>query len=228
MMRLLGACVTVLLCLAVGSCGDKSDSDADKPKADAGKDSGLGVKRFDALDRMFVAAVALDKYVEQDAEQFSLAKFREDAKPLERACDELPGSDDLMRAMRTGCRVLQELTGRGAAFGTCESNEACRRSTRALRRFFQRAATLSRRGDRVVAAEKGLAEDCKQALATPPKSYAVYASFDEGLALLQRALRSPSPEALTRAQERLAAADEGSKGLPSGKELLERFRSGCD
>jgi hypothetical protein len=223
MTRMLPASLTVMVCLAVGACGDTSQA---PPKAAAGRDSGLGVKRFAALDSVYAAAAPLDKHRGQKV--FSFARFRADAKPLLKACDALPDDDALMRAMRSGCPLIGEFIEQGATVGTCDSKAACLRSMLDFRRFVKRLLAVSRRSDRVVAAEQKLAQECKHALTTPAQAYAVFEGYDAGIGLMQRALRSPSPAALDNAAGRLGAADRGSKALPSYKVLVERFRSGCD
>jgi hypothetical protein len=226
MTRVPWACLTVMACLTVGACGDKSDSGVPAPKAQAGRDSGLGVKRFAALDSVFAAAVPLDKY--QDQNDLSFERFREDSKPLLKACSALPEDDALMRAMRSGCPLIAELVEHEAGIGTCDSSATCLRSVRAFRRRVKRVIAVSRRTDRVVAAERTLVDACKQALKTPRGAYAAFEGYDSAMLLMQRALRSSSPAALDDAQKRLAAADQASKTMPSSKVLLGRFRSGCD
>lgn len=226
MLRGVRACMAVMACLVVGACGDESDSGTASPKADAGKDSGLGVKRFDALDRVYAAALPLDRY--QAEKDFSGARFRQETKPLLQACEALPEDDVLMRAMRSGCPLLTEFVQQESDIGACDSIAECKRSMRSFRSFVNRMLAVSRRGDRAVAAEKGLSDGCKRALSTPPQTYSIFAGYESGILLMERALRSPSTAALDKAQQRLDAADKESKTLPSAKLLLERFRSGCD
>lgn len=225
MMPIARACLTLMLCLALGACGDTSDSAVAPPKADAGTGSGLGAKRFAALDSVFATAVALDKY--HDQTDVSSAQLREDSKPLLKACQALPADDALMRAVRSGCPRIAEFPAHGAAIGACDGSAACLRATRALRAFVKRLLGVSRRTDRAVAAEQQLADKCKQALTTPSQAYAVFEGYDSAVLQMQRALRAPSAAALDSARQRLAAADEQSKTLPSRELLLERFRSGC-
>lgn len=221
-------CLTAMVCLAVGGCGDNSDAGLARPKANAGRDSGLGVKRFAALDRLFAAAVALDKYRGQDQEELSLEQFRADARPVLKACDALRGRDALMRSIRSGCPLITTFVEQGAKIGTCDGTSTCLRSMRDFRRFVKRLSSVSRRSDRAIAAEMGLTDECKQALRTPPKAYAVFERYDDGMLLMQRALRSPSPAALEKARSAIAAADKLSSELPSNKVLHARFRAGCD
>ena len=194
-------------------------------KADAGTGSGLGAKRFVALDSVFAAAVALDKY--EDQATVSSEQLREDSKPLLKACRALPEDDALMRAVRGGCQQINEFAAQRATLGTCDGSTACLRATRPLRAFVKRVIAVSRRTDGAVAAEERLAHECKQALTTPSQAYAVFEGYDSAMLQMQRALRAPSAAALDRAQERVAAADKQSKTLPSSELLLERFRSGC-
>jgi hypothetical protein len=215
MMRMARACLTLMLCLAVGACGDTS----------AGSDSGLGVTRFAALDSVFAAAVALDTY--RDQRDVSFERLREDARPMLKACHALPEDDVLMRAVRSGCPQIAEFAAQGATIETCDSSAACLRSTVAFGEFVERLRAVSRRTDGAVAAAQKLAAACKQALTTPSQAYAVFATYDAAIGQMQRALRSRSAAAVNRAHERLAAADERSKALPSNEALLERFRSGC-
>ena len=214
-----------MLCLALGACGDTSDSAVAPPKTDAGTGSGLGAKRFAALDSVFATAVALDKY--RDQTDVSSEQLREDSKPLLKACQALPDDDALMRAMRSGCPQIAEFATRGATVGTCDGSAACLRSTRGLRAFVKRLLGVSRRTDRAVAAEQQLADTCKQALTTPSQAYAVFEGYDSAMLQMQRARRAQSAVALDIARQRLAAADEQSKTLPSSELFLERFRSGC-
>jgi hypothetical protein len=226
MMRMARACATLMLCLALGACGDRSDSAVAPPKADAGTGSGLGAKRFVALDAVFATAVALDKY--QDQTDVSSEQLREDSTSLLKACRALSEDDALMRAVRGGCPQINEFAAQAATIGTCDGNAAClRSSSRALRAFVKRLVAVSRDTDRAVAAEQQLAHECKQALTTPSQAYAVFEGYDSAMLQMQHALRARSVAALDRARERLAAADKQSKMLPSSELLLERFRSGC-
>jgi hypothetical protein len=225
MMWMARACPTLMLCLALSACGDRSDSAVAPPKADAGPGSALGAKRFAALDSVYAAAVALDKY--RDHTTVSSEQLREDSKPLLKACRALSEDDALMRAVRGGCQQINEFAAQRATIGTCDGSAACLRATRALRALVKRLVAVSRRTDRAVAAEERLAHECKQALTTPSQAYAVFEGYNAAVLQMQRALRAPSTAALERAQKRLAAADKQSKTLPSSELLLERFRSGC-
>jgi len=209
------ACLTLMLCLAVGAC-------ADTP---AGIDSGLGATRFAALDSVFAAAVTLDRY--RDQRDVSFERFREDARPVLKACRALSKDDALLRAVRAGCPQVTEYAAQGAAIETCDSSAACLRATVAMRGFVKRLRGVSRRTDRAVAAEHKLADECKQALTTPSPAYAVFETYDAAIVQMQRALRSRSAAAVVGAHERLAAADTRSQALPSNAALLERFRSDC-
>ncbi|MEA2232957.1 MAG: hypothetical protein QOD83_2773 [Solirubrobacteraceae bacterium] len=223
MRALLPAGLAMIVCLAVGACGDEQG--VAPPKPGAGRDSGLGVKRFAELDSVFVAAVALDAY--QDRRGFSSAKFRADAKPLLEACDALAEDDSLMRAMRNGCPLIAEFVERGTTVRTCDSSGACLRSMRSYRRLVRRLRAVSRRSDRAVAAEPKLAPECRQAMTTPSQAYAVFDAYDSAMLLMQRALRSGSSAAFGSAQGRLAVAGKASKTLSSNRTRAERFRSDC-
>lgn len=213
---------TAMLCLGPAACGgDDDDRDGaartTATTAAAGTGSGLGAERFEALEDVYIAQVAVDDLGDDAAaDEFQLA-----TEPLIEACNDLDADDPLLGPLRRVCPVLTRFAEQVHGLSTCaaESQAACDELIGDVRRTLRDFTRLSRRGDEAIR-DAGLAPACQKALLTPGLAYEVIESFERAFELLDRGAR----EAANRA---LAAADAKAERLPDGNRSLARFRSGC-
>jgi hypothetical protein len=167
-----------------------------------------------------------------DATQLAAA-----ARRVRTACDALDEHDALLGSTRRGCRLGLELneqvvvfsvTGlrlRGRLLGRAVTGE-CARSIVKIRSLLRRITREARQSDRVVR-RSALASACRHVLMTPAAVYAGYAVYSRAFALSARAVRTKSGATSREASRALVRADAKNQRLPSVKQGLERFRSGC-
>jgi hypothetical protein len=177
---------------------------------------------FAAIERVFVAALPLDK-------------LGDDSKPSEieaatskahNACLKLSTRDPLLRALRAGCPALSAFTEVNAEVGACSDAACLKRALGRARTALGKAVSGNRTSDRGVNATR-LAAGCKRALVSPAASYVVYDKFDAAFAKLQDALTTGSADDLDAAEAALAAADKRADDLPTVKRSLQLLRAGC-
>lgn len=220
-LRTVAALTGLALCLSISACGDGDDS----PKADAGKDSRLGEARYDALEPVYTAAVPLDRFAGDG--NLDAVKFRAASQPLLEACEALERDDALLGPIRRVCPIFAILTEQLAGFeGACKDETSCTSAVGDVRTTLASLQRFGRASDRAVGAAD-IASSCKDALRTPEVSYAAADGVDSAFGLLQRALKSGSEADLDDAQRRLDEVGDADD-TPSGKDLLAKFRSGCD
>ena len=212
-------------CLALAACGgddDAASNDAATARtatatAAPGTASGLGARRFRALDDVYAAQLPIDEL----GEDAGAARFETAAEPLLAACEALDDEDPLLASLRRTCPVLTRFTEQLARLGSCGGDRprACDRLVASVRRTLGDFGRLSRRSDTAIE-RSDLSAACKRALATPEPAYDVIASFERAFALLGRGATGDAGRALT-------AAHEKAERLPTARAALERFRSGC-
>jgi hypothetical protein len=184
----------------------------------------LSAPQFAAIERVFVAALPLDKL--QRSETAPQSKVDAASNAVVRACNTLSTRDPLLRAMRAGCPAITELSKATKDLGACSDAACLRRAITSARAAMSRGVSGSHTSDGAVNATH-LPARCKRALVAPPKSYAAYDELDAALGKLDSALATGSADELAAAEAALARAEKDGNRLPTAKRLLQKFRSGC-
>jgi hypothetical protein len=217
--RLLVA-VTCTVALAAGDAATARERSAVEPASI----QRLSAAQFAALERVFVAAVPLDRL--QRSEAAPQSKLEAASKKFVRTCNTLSTSDPLLRAMRAGCPAITELTKVTGDIDACSDAACVRRAIKSTRAAMRRVVRGSRTSDRAVNATH-LPAGCKRALLSPPGSYPAYDQEDAALGKLDHALVTGSAHKPHAAQAALTRAEKAGNRLPTAKRLLALFRSSC-
>jgi hypothetical protein len=184
----------------------------------------LSAAQFAALERVFAAAVPLDKLTRlDDAPQ---SKLDAATKTFVRACNQLSTRDPLLRPMRAGCPAITEINKATRDVGACSDTACLRRAITSARAALRHSVSASHTSDRAVNATH-LSDPCKRALVAPPKSYTAYDQLDAAFGKLDHALATGSADELSAAEAALTRAEKVGERLPTAKRLLALFRSGC-
>jgi hypothetical protein len=216
--------VTCALALAVIAAASAAGSVPTDRTAGLASIQRLTPAQFAAMERVFVAALPLDKLQKSDTAPQS--KLDAAANAVVRACNRLSTRDPLLRAMRAGCPAITDLNKATRDLGACSDAACLRRAITSARAAMRRGVSGSRVSDRAVNATH-LSARCKRALVAPPKSYAAYDQLDAALGKLDHALVSGSVDELAAAEAALTRAEKVGNDLPTAKRLLALFRSGC-
>ncbi len=220
--------VIIVLCLTLAGCGDEGPSATDPPPPPprAGAGTGLGLERFRALDRMYVAALGLDRIRGDGA--LDRAKIDAASAPVLAACRTLDRDDRLLEMLRRSCALTPRLTDEMYAVSTCRGGAAqtCRRQIARARSVLRSLLQSSRRLAELLA-ELKISRDCRAALRTPALAEQGYSGLGRGLALLDRALREASPADARESERVLTDAAAKLARVPTARAALDRFRDAC-
>jgi hypothetical protein len=180
--------------------------------------------QFAAVERVYVAALPLDKFRKSGAGSLSAANAA--SRKALNACLKLSTSDPLLRALRAGCPALADLSQETDGLNSCTQAACLKTVLNATRTKLREARDGSRTSDRGVHATH-LARACKHVLLTPGSDYVAYAKFDKGFAKLAHALDTGSKSELNAAQRLINAADKEGAKAPTAKTSLRRLRAHC-
>lgn len=184
----------------------------------------MSTAQFAAIERVYLAALPLDKFRKADAGSLSAANAA--SRKALNACLKLSTTDPLLRALRAGCPALADLSQETAGLDSCTQAACLKRVLSATRAKLRQARDGSRVSDRGVHATR-LAKACKHVLLTPRSSYVAYDEYDKGFAKLAHAVDAGSQSELEAAQRLLNAAAKQSAKAPSVKTSLRRLRADC-
>jgi hypothetical protein len=206
--RLIGIALAVTVCLGLWGCG--KDAGSVKPAlSGAGTRSGLGTKRFNALDRTFAALLPLERLRHEvvDATTFAVA-----ARPAYAACDQVASVDALLRPIGRYCVLGLNLDEQIIVYNACvravtrhepiASESACERSFAQIPSLVRRMRREARNSDRVIHGS-ALAPACRDALIVDARTYTLLNAYSRVFTALGRVrsrvdLRADLREALQR------------------------------
>ena len=213
----------ITLAIAYSGCGKDAGSAAVAPAAaNPGVASGLGTRRFEVLDAVYVAALPFDSIKQGERSKLAAA-----TPPLTAACDALDAHDPLLGAIRASCRLAAQFNAKDASDACVARRSArCVQSYDGLRRILRKLIRRSHQADRVIR-ESDLTRKCREALAGPARADEVYVGFYRVLGLLKRATTTASIADHQRSQrlnKRIVAIQDK---LPNGAQSLTLFRSAC-
>ncbi|HEV7805667.1 MAG TPA: hypothetical protein VGO80_07615 [Solirubrobacteraceae bacterium] len=177
--------------------------------------AGLSPARFAALDAVYVASLPLDR----NPTSAQVAELR-------RVCDALDRSDRLLAVERASCLTGVDVVGPSKAFARCTARRGCRRAVRTLRVVLRRSLADARAANRIVALELAPGA-CRTELRAGRALLRSLEALRDGLALLERGLRTNDRAVIRRAERRIAAAGERLADQPTAAQSLEVFRGVC-
>jgi hypothetical protein len=178
--------------------------------------SPLSAARYTTLDTLYTFSVGLER---KPTPQL-LARLGSYCATIDRA-------DPLLAVLRSNCELSIAATKQGHAFAACGSRMSClRRATPPLHATIARLTAVVRKADRVVVTQV-VAGSCRTALRDSPDVLRSDEILLDGLAGVQRALRSGSQPALKRAHRRLETAARVQAEGPSSARQRKAFRAAC-
>jgi hypothetical protein len=184
----------------------------------------MSTAQFAAVQRVYVAALPLDKFRKSGAGSLTAANAA--SRKALNACLKLSTADPLLRALRASCPALADLSQETAGLDSCTQAACLKKVLTATRAKLRSARDGSRVSDRGVHATR-LARACKHVLLTPQSDYVAYERFDTGFAKLAHAIDTGSQSELNAAQKLINAADREAAKAPSAKTSLRRLRAHC-
>jgi hypothetical protein len=227
--------VSVTAGSALWGCGSDERSGAvERVSVSAGTKSGLGTVRFRALDAILVASLPLDRFRSTAVDP---ATFAAAARPVRAACDALDVRDGWLRQIKRSCRLTLDIDEHIIVFSSeCPDGasaterllheDACRRSIQPIPGLLRRIRRQARGSDRAIRNAR-LTPACQRALKRPAGGDEIYGSYSRAFGLLAQGARTRSRRDLEEGWRLLVAADAENQDLPSAKENLHEFRSGC-
>jgi hypothetical protein len=221
------AVAAVTSCLVLSACGDGEKPDGPRtPPEHAGTSSGLGSRRFRAIDAVYVASLPIDRF--QDDRTVDPDAFASATQPAIAACDALDRDDPLLGAVRRMCPLVLRFSQQLLHVGPCADAAAdrCLDVVDDMQRTVASFKRLGRDADRVIA-RTDLKPACQKALTTPDLAYAVFYGYARALALLERGLTNGAAGDLEEAQRGLTRSAVKGRELPDAKQSLALFRGAC-
>jgi hypothetical protein len=176
---------------------------------------GLTPARFAALDAVYVASLPFDRNP-------TLAQVAE----LRRVCEAVDRGDRLLAVERTSCLTAVDVVRPTQAYARCTARRACLRAARALRIVLRRSLADARAANRIVALELAPGA-CRTELRSGRTLLRSLEALRDGLALLERGLRTNDRALIRRGERRIAAAGEALDDQPTAAQSLEVFRGVC-
>jgi hypothetical protein len=178
----------------------------------------LTAARFEALERVYEAALPLDAF--RAAGAGSQYELEAATRSLLDACRQLDASDPLLGPLRSECSTGARVVFAAAGIVECQCEDAYEAVGRAIRRFVAAAHAADRAVD-----DAQLTPACENTLVVAASAYAYYQQLATAIGMKQRALGSESGE--WAAELALRKASEMSRLQPTYDHQLRELRAGC-
>jgi hypothetical protein len=227
-------------CLLAVGCGEAGGvSGIGPPAAHAGRSSELGERRFKLLDAVYVAALALDRVQPPNVSTTALrGAARRATATVGVSCKAMDPHDALLGPLRRACLAtfdvaapppcparepLKSTGARGAP--NVFTGSGCPAAFRQLDSELESGIRLDRAADRAVGAAD-ISAACKAAIIHPPAVYALDRASHALFTLVSRRATT-APQSGPAVQDETDEISTVERTVPTNRELLERFRSGC-
>jgi hypothetical protein len=216
------ACLCVIgAALALPACGDAgSDTAPVTGPRTTPATTELTAAQFEAIERVYVAALALDAL--RAAGAGSQYELEAATRPLLDACRQLDARDPLLGALRSACSTGARVA--FAAHGIADCSHDCTEVYKAVGDAIDRFVAASHAADRALDRVQ-FAPACTNALVSSPAAYAYYQQLAAAIRMKQHARDSDS--GALQAALAMSKAAEMARLQPTGAWLLRELRAGC-